>query len=119
MSTTETTTPTREETARQRLRAQKVEHEKAMREAGLEAGREFVLDTEEQDDVYVQMTALDRYCDYNDHPEDVADLIAAMNASDTCLANWFQEHHAADSEEPAWVAGFVSGALAKFRELAP
>jgi hypothetical protein len=65
------------------------------------------------------MTALTRYCDNHDHPEDVADLIAAMNASDTGLANWFLEQYAGDSEEPAWVAGFVSGALAKFRELAP
>lgn len=116
---TVTTTPTREEIARQCLRAQKAEHEKAMREAGLEAGREFVLETEEGDSVYLQMSALVGHCLDHDFPEDLAGLIGAMDASDTCLWNWFSEQYGRDTKHPAWVSGFVFGALATFRELAP
>jgi hypothetical protein len=109
----------REETARLRLRAQRVEHEKSLREAGVEAGRDFVLDTEEQDDVYRQMTALARHNEHHDRPEGLADLIAAMDATDTVLMDWFHENYKRDTEEPAWLDGFVSGALEKFRQLAP
>lgn len=119
MKTEEATEQTREEIARLRLRAQKVEHEKALREAGLEAGSAFVLDTEEQDEVYRQMTALARYDEHHDCPEDLAGLIAAMDSTDTGLENWFREMYERNPEEPAWLRGFVSGALAKFRELAP
>jgi hypothetical protein len=119
MQTVESTEQTREETARVRLRAQKAENEKTLCEAGLEAGRAFVLDTEEQDDVYHQMTALARHDEHHDRPEDLAGLIAAMDAKDTGLEDWFREMYERDPEEPAWLTGFVSGALEKFRQLAP
>ena len=116
---TEKTEQTREETVRQRLRAQKAEHERNLREAGEEAGCEYVLDTEEEDDVYAQITALARHDEQNDRPEDLESLIAAMDETDSGLGNWFREQYGRDSEEPAWLRGFVSGALKKFRELAP
>jgi hypothetical protein len=119
MKTSETTDPSKEETARRHLRAQKESYEETMRQAGLEAGRAFVLDTDEDDDVYRQMTALARHDERHDSPEDLAGLIVAMNATDTGLENWLREQYEGDPEEATWVIGFVSGALVKFRELAP
>lgn len=119
MQTTETTEQTKEETARLRLRAQKQAHEKSLREAGAEAGREFVVDIDEQGNEYSQLVALERHQEHHDPPEDLADLIAAMDATDTVLMDWFREMYERRSEEPAWLEGFVAGALEKFHELAP
>jgi hypothetical protein len=119
MTTEQKTELPKEETARQRLRAQKKAHEQALREAGLEAGHAFVLDIEEDDDVYAQMKRLARHDEYHDRPEDLAGLIAAMDATDTGLEVWFCENYQRGAEEPAWLSGFVSGALQKFQELAP
>jgi hypothetical protein len=77
---------TKEETARLRLRAQKEAHEKSLREAGLKAGREFVVDIDEQGNEYSQLVALERHQEHHDPPEDLADLIAAMDATDTVIA---------------------------------
>ncbi len=90
-----------------------------MREAGYKVGQTFVLDAEKRDDVYRRMFALDRYRDENDYPKDLAGLIEAMDASGTDLDDWFREHFGRDIEHPAWIFGFVYGALAKFHELAP
>jgi len=118
MQKTETADQSKEETARLRLRAQKEKFETNLREAGLEAGCAFVLGIKEDDGVYQQMTALARYDEHHDHPEDLAGLIAAMDATDTVLMDWFRENYERDAEEEAWLSGFVSGALEKFHELA-
>jgi hypothetical protein len=119
MKTKEKPQQTKEEIARQRLRAQKVEHEKAMREAGMKAGREFVLVNVKEDDVYVQMTALTRYVKHYDHPESLVDLLVAVSANEYSLLEGLQDNYGPDSEETSWVKGFVTGAVAKYRELAP
>ena len=119
MQTLEQTEQSKEETARQCLHAQKEAHEKSLRESGSTAGRRFVLNTGEDDGVYEQMTALDRYNEHHDSPEALAGLIAAMDATDTVLMDWFREMYQRDAEEPAWLEGFVAGALEKFHELVP
>lgn len=115
-------TPTREDIARQRLCAQKEESKKAMREAGEEAGREFVLNTSENGYEYQSMSALNRL--WEDHgadglPDDLPGLIDVMDPSDHGLSEWFLDKYGRDTEQPGWVSGFISGALGKFRELAP
>ena len=118
MTTEKITEQSKEETARLRLLAQREKCETNLREAGLEAGRAFELDIQEDDGVYQQMVALARHDEHHDDPEDLPGLIAAMDATDTVLMDWFREKYQRDAEEPAWLSGFVSGALEKFRQLA-
>jgi hypothetical protein len=108
------------EKAINRLRASKLEALKELNQGGEEAGTDFALHIAD----YLELERLDRWREKTGGGlsqqttfREIAVVMANGDDSEGDTEDWAREQYGQDIDQDTWLEGFISGALAKYREL--